>query len=148
MTMDLSMEEMMEYRMEDIFHAHTEKQINRCVTFKEYLQIIFGQFNSQLLQLPWQQSEKLILNGLIMLKSDKDANKKRYAHAEVQVNAETAHKNVATDGQFIVEGARDVIKRAERMLILDNMINSEVEKACELFDCYSQLPMVNEFEWM
>lgn len=123
-------------------------QLNHPVTFGDYLQIIFGQINSQLVQLHPKQSEQLILSGLIELKSDVDMNAKRFANTAIQAQFETENKKVATDGQFIVEGDRDVVKRAEKMLYMDHMINSELEKAYELFDAYAQMPMFEEFNWI
>ena len=34
------------------------------------------------------------------------------------------------------------------MLCIDRMINSELEKAYELFDIFAELPMLEELNWM
>ena len=47
-----------------------------------------------------------------------------------------------------MEGDLNVVKRAEKMLYIDHVINTELEKAYELFDMYARMPMVEEFTWM
>ena len=41
-----------------------------------------------------------------------------------------------------------MVKRAEKMLYMDSMITAELDRAYDLFDCYAQIPMFEEVNWI